>query len=74
MNPNSQNEKPVKFIVIYEESGDDPHKTFTSRKELMEWIKEAKEDEDIDFDTIQVYPAGKELRVEFKTTFSLKEV
>jgi len=65
-------EKPVKFIAIYDETGRDPAEKFTSRKELVAWIKEAKEDEDIIFDSIEVYPVGKRLEVEMKVNVSLR--
>ncbi len=66
-------EKPVKFIVIYDEIDGDPTKTFTSRKELMKWVKEAREDKDVVFGSIKIYPVGKEMKVEVKTNFRLKE-
>lgn len=63
--------KTVKFIAIYDEEDGDPHKKFTSKKEVLEWYKEAQEDEDIIFDSIEVYPVGKPMKVE--VSFRLKE-
>lgn len=65
-------EKPVKYIAIYDENDVDPVKKFTSKKELTEWIKEAQDDEDIDFDSIEVFEVNKELEIEVKTRVSLK--
>ena len=65
-------EKQVKYIAIYEENNVDPVKKFTSRKELIDWIKEAKEDEDIDFDSIEVFEVNKRLEVKVKTRVFLK--
>lgn len=63
--------KPIKFIALYEEVDKDPYKEFTSKKKLLEWLKEAQEDEDIVFDSIVVYPVGKPMKVE--TSFRLNE-
>ena len=65
-------EKPVRFVVFYDEIDRDPAEKFTSRKELVAWIKEAKENKDIIFDSIEVYPVGERLEVEIKTNVSLK--
>ena len=64
--------KPLltQFVAIYEEKGcGDPVKKFTSKKELVKWIRKAQTDEEILFDSIEVYPVGKELKV--KTDFRL---
>ena len=65
-------EKQVKYVAIYDENDVDPIKKFTSRKELIDWIKEAQDDEKIDFDSIEVYPVGPRLEVEIKRSVVLK--
>ena len=62
---------PVQFIVIYDLVDRDPAKTFTSRKELNKWLKEAKEDRDVIFSSIKVFEVKREYEV--KTSFSLKK-
>jgi len=64
-------EKQVKYIAIYDENDVDPVKKFYSRKETTEWIKEAKEDESIDFDSIEVYTVNEKLNIKIKTKVSL---
>lgn len=63
--------KPIKFIATYDEVDKDPYKTFTSKKELNEWLEEAKKDEEIEFGSIKVYEIKKEFGVE--TSFKLVE-
>lgn len=65
-------EKLVKYIAIYNETDGDPAKKFFTLKELKTWIKEAKENENIIFDSIEVYPVSERLEVELKTSVSLK--
>lgn len=65
-------EKEVMFIATYDVNDVDPHKTFTSRKELTDWLREAKEDTSIRFSSIKVYEVKKELEV--ITSFKLKYV
>ena len=62
---------PVQYIVIYDFVDRDPAKTFTSRKELNKWLKEAKEDRDVIFSSIKVFEVKREYEV--KTSFSLKK-
>ena len=65
-------EKPVQFIAFYDETDGDPAKKFTSKKELNEWLKEAQKDGNIIFDSIEVFPVGKPMKIEM--SFKLKGV
>lgn len=64
-------EKPVQYVVFYDENDHDPMKTFTERQALVAWLKEAREDEDIDFGSIRVFEVKKELKVTLKTRVNL---
>jgi len=64
--------KPIQFIAFYDETDGDPAKKFTSKKELNEWLKEAQKDENIIFDSIEVFPVGKPMKIEM--SFKLKGV
>lgn len=60
--------RPV-YVVFYEVNEIDPMKTFSTDKELKEWLAEAKDNKDIDFSSIRVFEVKKELKV--KTSFKL---
>ena len=62
--------KPAKFVVIYDETDGDPAETFKSRTELNKWLKEAKDDENIVWNSIKVFEVKKEMEV--LTSFRLK--
>ena len=64
--------RPVQFIAFYDETDGDPAKKFTSKKELNEWLKEAQKDGNIIFDSIEVFPVGKPMKIEM--SFKLKGV
>jgi len=71
--------KPIKevktktiFIAIFDEDDIDTHTTFTNKKELIKWLKEVKENEDINFSSIKVYEIKKEFEV--ITNFKLKKI
>lgn len=63
-------ESPVQYIAIYDLVDRDPTKTFTSKKELNKWLKEAKNDKDVIFDSIKIFEVKKQYSVQ--TTFRLK--
>ena len=65
-------EKPNQFIAIYDENDEDPVKEFKTRKELMAWLKEAYENEDIINSSIKV--AEIKNWFDISTTFRLKKV
>lgn len=48
-------ERSIKYVVTYDENDVDPVKHFTDRKEMIAWLKEAKEDESIDWDSIRIF-------------------
>jgi len=56
-------EAKTMFVVTYDENDVDPHKTFTNKKELMKWLKDVIDNEDIDFNSIKVYEVKKEFKV-----------
>jgi len=62
----------VMFIVTYDRVDRDPTETFSSKKELDEWLKQTKENKNIIYDSIKVYEVGKQYNV--KVTYALKEV
>lgn len=64
--------QPVQFVAIWDERSGDPAKTFTSKKELDEWLKEAYESERIIKSSIRVFSVKEEHQV--KVNFSLKKV
>lgn len=68
----SRKGKQVKFIAIYDETDRDPYKTFISRKELVDWIKEAQEDKDVVFDSIRVFGVDREIEIEIKKSVTLR--
>ena len=61
---------PIKFVVAYDEHDFDPAKLFTSRKELDDWLREARDNENIVWASLRVFEVKKEMEV--KTTFTLK--
>lgn len=63
--------KTVKFVVIYDEQDRDPVKEFTTKKALMTWLEEARENEDIIWDSIKVIPVSKIYKPEAKTKVKL---
>lgn len=71
---NGKKEKilPTQFVVTYDEVSRDPYKTFTSKKEMNGWLKEAKSNTSIKFETIRVYEVKRTWEV--KTSFTLKRV
>jgi len=62
----------VMFIVTYDRVDRDPTETFSSKKELDEWLKQTKENKNIIYDSIKVYEVGKQYNV--KVTYALREV
>jgi len=64
--------KPVKFIAIYDEEDGDPTKKFVSKTALNKWLKEAREDDDIVFESIEVYEVKDVYGV--ATSFRLKKL
>lgn len=63
---------PVLYVVTYDMEGHDPVKTFTSKKEMNAWLKEAHENRSVVWSSIKVFEVKKEYQV--GTTFSLKKV
>ncbi len=63
-------EKPIKFIVKYDIRSGDPLEEFTSKAELNKWLEEARDNENIIFNSIKVYGIKEEYEV--KLNFSLK--
>jgi hypothetical protein len=61
---------PIKFVVVYDENDVDPAKLFASRTELDEWLKEARDNENIVWASLRIFEVNKEMEV--KTTFTLK--
>lgn len=65
-------EKPIQYIVIYDERSGDPHKLFKTRKEMKDWIKEALDDENIINSSIKAYKLDHELVVGHQVTLRKK--
>lgn len=61
---------PVLYVVTYDIEDRDPVQTFTSKKDMNEWLKEARKNSRIKFDLIKVYEVKK--AYEIKVNFSLK--
>ena len=66
--------KPVVYVVIYDEVDRDPTKIFTSKKDLTSWLKEAKEDSDVVWDSIRIFEVSKELRAKVHSKISLRKI
>lgn len=66
--------KPTLYVVIYDEVNKDPAETFSSKAELNKWLKEAKENRDIVWNSIKVYEVKKEFTVKAMTSFRLNKV
>lgn len=66
--------KKVKFVVIYDEEDGDPTEKFYSRKELMKWLKEAQDDEEIIWDSIEIYLVDKKMKPTANVKISLRKV
>lgn len=58
------------YVVTYDIEDRDPVATFTSKKEMDVWLKEARTNTRRKFDSIKVYEAKKQYEV--KTSFTLK--
>jgi len=63
--------KTLKFVAIFDEEDGDPHKLFFTKKELNEWLTEAREDDNIVWNSIKVIEAKRVYDV--WTSFKLKE-
>ena len=62
----------IKYIAQYEIDGD-PVKEFYSRKELLKWLKQC-EDEDVQWDSIRIYPVDKVMKPHKNVKISLRRV
>lgn len=53
-----------KYMLFYELNGVDPIATFTSKEFLMDWLKLARNNHEISFDSIRVFEVVKEHQIE----------
>lgn len=66
----SVKEKPIKYVLFYDENYHDPMETFLELKEVKKWIKDNLKNEDIDFDSIRIFEVKKELK--FKKSINIQ--
>ena len=64
----------VQFVVIYDEEDGDPNEEFYSRKELMTWLKEAQDNEEIIWESIRIYHIDKVMKPKANIKISLKNI
>lgn len=64
-------EGPTLYVVTYDIEDHDPVEKFSSKKELDTWLKLAKTNNEIVFESIKVYEVKREYEV--KMSFSLKK-
>lgn len=65
----SVEEKPMQFIVIFDEPDGDPHKLFATKKEMEKWVRTALSDSEVINDSMIAYELGRELKIGHKITF-----
>lgn len=63
--------KPVLFVAVYDKRDIDPAEVFTSEKDMKDWLRQARKDSNVLFDTIRVFKVTDEYGV--LTSFSLKK-
>lgn len=63
-------EKPIKYVLFYDENDHDPMVTFSELKEVKKWIKDNLINKDIDFDSIRIFEVKKELK--FKKSINIQ--
>jgi hypothetical protein len=66
--------KPIMFIVTYDLTCGDPAELFTSKADLVKWLKEARDNKDVIFSSIRAFPVSGELEVKLRVSLKEKKI